>query len=482
MAPLFPALFLLLAADETAGLDALMKRLIGVFTTAEREAADPVSPDQAIYQGAIPGMLRGLDPHSIFFDAAQFEQLKELEKSTRKGFGSVVSVLPGRVIFLQTLPGTPSARSGISAGDEILVMNGIPLAGLEMDQLVELLSQSRQQQARLDVRRPGNARLLTFVLTPEEVAAPAVDRAFLLRPDAGYVRIANFETETGPQLQKAIDLLGGDNLKALVIDLRNNPGGVLPAALDVSSLFLPPGTRLLTIRGRSKEPEEVTVAGKAKPYSFPIGVLINGKSASAAEIVAGAIQDHDRGAILGEPSFGKGLVQSVYPLSSGAGLALTTAYYYTPSGRSIQRPLEGGQLDRATPGTPQEYKTAKGRVVRGGGGIQPDEMVYPEPVTPFRAVMEGSGILTTYATQFTLKNKVDDQFEVSPSLLNDLQVFLSESKIRPSLAEWSREREWISSRLKQEIFNQALGVEKGDEVEMRRDPVVRRALGLLGIE
>ncbi len=479
---LLPALLLLFADERIADLEAAVKRLVEVFSAIEREAADPVAPDQAIYQGAIPGMLRRLDPHTIFFDAAQFEQLKELEKSTRKGFGSVVSVLPGRVIVLQTLPGTPSGRAGISAGDEIMAINAIPIARLEMEQLVELLQYSRQQQARLDVKRPGNARLLTFVLTPEEVDSPAVDRAFALAPGAGYVRVSSFESETGAQLRKAIDSLGADKLKALVIDLRNNPGGVLAAALDVCSLLLKPGARILTVRGRSKEPEDVTVSVKARPYEFRVAVLINSKSASASEIVAGAIQDYDRGVVLGEPSFGKGLVQGVYPLSSGTGLALTTAHYYTPSGRSIQKPLEGGQLDPAAAAPAGEYKTAKGRVVKGGGGIHPDEIVYPEPVTRFRAVVEASGILTTFATTYILRNKVEETFDVTPALLNELQVFLSESRIRPGVSEWSLERAWIQARLKQEILTQAVGVEKGDEVEMRRDPVVRRALALLGVE
>lgn len=482
MLPLLPALLLWFADEKAGELETLLKRFVDVFATVEREAAEPVNTEQAIYQGAIPGLLRGLDPHSIFFDPGQFEQLKELEKSTKKGFGSVVSVLPGRVILLQTLPGTPSARSGLSAGDEILAINNIPLARLDMEQLVGLLSQSRQQQAKLDVRKAGNARIMTFVLTPEEVESPAVDRAFAIGPGFAYVRITSFEGETGEQLQKALESQGGEKLKGLILDLRNNPGGVLPAALDVASLFLKPGQKLLSIRGRRKETEEIKVHDKAKPYGFPVVVLINGKSASASEIVAGAIQDHDRGQVLGEPSFGKGLVQSVYPLSASSGLALTTAYYYTPVGRSIQRPLQGGTLDSVTAAPQPEYKTAQGRKVRGGGGIQPDEVIYPEPVTQFRAVMDGSGILTTFATLWMIKNKVEPGFQVTPGLLDELRVFLSESKIRPGTAEWIKERDWITSRLKQEILNQSAGVEKGDEVELERDPVVRRALRLLGVE
>ena len=162
-------------------------------------------------------------------------------------------------------------------------------------------------------------------------------------------------------------------------------------------------------------------------------------------------------------------------------MALTTAYYYTPSGRSIQRPLRNSRLDEVTQAAQPEYKTAKGRTVRGGGGILPDEIVLPESTTQFRAVVDASAILTTFATQYTLKHKIDETFEITPALLDEVQVFLSESRIRPSLAEWSRERDWISSRVKQEILNQALGVEKGDEVELKRDPVVLRAMSMLGV-
>lgn len=473
-----------LAAQETNPLEEGLKRFTEVLARIQEEAADPAPPQQAIFQGALPGALRRLDPHTVFFDAAQFEQLKQLQSATTKGFGSVVSVLPGRVIFLQTLPGTPSARAGIEAGDEIVAINGIVLAQLDPEQLIALLTESRQQQARLDVRRPGNARLIPFLLTPEEMESPSVDRAFLLRPGIAYVRATSFEKETGAELKKAIDGLGGNALRGLALDLRNNPGGVLPAALDVAALFFEPGTRILSVRGRSVEGQEVKVADTAEPYRFPLAVLINNRTASAAEIVAGAVQDLDRGAVLGEPSFGKGLVQSVYPLSMGAGIALTTAYYYTPSGRNIQRPIAAGQLEANLPREgAAEYTTKNGRKVKGGGGIQPDEIVYPEPTTRFRAVMEATGMFTTFATETARKTPgITPEFEVTAALLDEFQLFLSQRNIRPGVAEWSKEREWLRARLRQEILNQAIGVDKGDEVEMRRDPVVLRALRAMGVE
>jgi carboxyl-terminal processing protease len=456
------AFLLLFAENGGESLDEALKRFIDVFAAVQENAADPVNSAQAVYEGAIPGMLRRLDPHSIFFDPVQFEQLKELERSTRKGFGSIVSILPGRVIVLQALAGTPSARAGLNPGDEIIAINGIRLDRLHTEQLVQLLTQSRQREVRLDVRRPGNARLIPLTLTPEDVDSPSVDRAFLLQPGIGYVRATSFDAKAGEQLKAAIEKLGGAKLDGLVLDLRDNPGGVLNAAVEVAALFLKPGHKIVSVKGRAVGGDEAVVPEKAAPYTFPMSVLINGKSASASEIVAGALNDHHRATIIGEQSFGKGLVQTVFPLSQGAGIALTTAYYYTPGGRSIQRPL-AGQLQEVT--------------ANAGGGIIPDQVVQPEPMTRFRAVLDANALFTSFATDWLQRNRaqVTESFEVSNELLDEFQAAMSARNIRPSLAEWSSEREWIRSRLKQEIFNLALGVAKGDEVEAHRDPVVRAA-------
>jgi carboxyl-terminal processing protease len=474
---ILPLLFLFAPPPSTADLDAALKRFTQVLSLVESQAADPVSTEQAIYQGAIPGMLRKLDPHSIFFDPQQNEQLKEMEKSERKGFGTVVSVLPGRVIVLQAMPGTPSAKAGLTPGDEIVAINDIALARLNFDQLVGYLSEARQHRAMLNVRRPGNARPMQFVLDPALVDAPSVERVFLLREGAGYIRVNGFDPQTGKQFKEAIEKLGGAKLKALVLDLRDNPGGVVQAALEMASYFVKPGQKLLSVKGRSIEGQDVDSPKTAMPYSFPVAVLVNAKTASAAEIVSGALQDHDRAVILGEPTFGKGLVQNVFPLSSNTALALTTAFYYTPSGRSIQKPLASGQLEVER--QKEQFRTDSGRVVTGGGGIQPDVIVHPENPTRLRVVLDASGLMTQFATQYTQGNRVTESFELTPAILEEFQVYAGQRSIQPPVGEWLLDRAWIQNRLKQEIFNQALGVAKGDEVEAQRDPVVRAALAKL---
>jgi carboxyl-terminal processing protease len=474
---LAPLLFFFAPPPPAEDLDGLLKRFTELVAIVESQAADKVNSEQAIYGGAIPGMLRELDPHSIFFDPQQNQQLKEMESSERKGFGTVVSVLPGRVIILQALPGTPSARSGLQPGDEIVAVNNIALARLEFDQIIQFLSEARQHQAQLIVRRPGNVRLLDFILDPALVDSPSVDRAFLLKPGVGYVRANGFDPQTAKQLKAAIENLGGEKLKGLVLDLRDNPGGVVQTALEAASYFLKPGQRILSVKGRSIDGQNVDTPPAATPYSFAVTVLVNAKTASAAEIVSGALQDHDRATIIGQPTFGKGLVQNVFPLSGNTALALTTAFYYTPSGRSIQKTLPSGHLEIEK--QKDEFRTDSGRVVTGGGGIQPDVLVAPEPITQLRLVLDASGVITSFATDFIQRHKITDTFDVTPAVLGEFQVYAAEHSIQPPVAEWVREREWVQNRLKQEIFNQALGVAKGDEVEAQRDPAIRAALSAL---
>lgn len=455
----------LLAASPADDLEQAVRKLATVFATVEAEAAEPVNASQAVYGGAMPGMLRTLDPHSIFLDPDQFQQLQEMTNSEQKGFGSIVSILPGRVFILQTLPDTPSARAGLSPGDEIVAVNSYSLMNFEMDQIVQLLGQSRRQEARILVRRANTPRLLEFVLTPATVAAESVDRGFLLQPGIAYVRIANFDGKTGRDTRSIIERLGGSDLKGLVLDLRNNPGGVAESALEVASLFLEPGKTILRIRGRSRKEETVAVPPDAKPYTFPVSILINEKTASAAEIVAAALQDHKRASVAGIRSFGKGLVQSVYPLSDSAGLALTVAFYYSPNGRNIQRPLKNVQIET---------------IQTDRGGVEPDATVGGETATRLRAVLDASGSFTTFSTE-TLRrgNPLSTTFEMPPSVMDDFRVWLSERKIQPGVSEWTADSGWIRSRLRQELVNQSAGVEKGDEIEAERDPQVQRAIGLL---
>lgn len=469
-------LLLFFAAPPADDLDRQVKNFVDVLSIVRQNAADPVSTD-VIYQGAIPGMLRTLDPHTVFFDPQQYEQLKQMERSEQKGFGTVVSVLPGRVIVLQALPGTPSAKAGLAPGDEILAINNVALSRLDFEQLVQYLGMARQRQAQLVVRREGNARLLEFTLNPAVMDAPSVERAFLLKDGVGYIRVASFDPQTGRQIKDSIEKLGGNALKGLLLDFRNNPGGVVEAALETASYFLKPGQKILSVKGRAVKGKDVEVPKTAVPYSFPVTILVNEKTASAAEIVTGALQDHDRATVFGVPTYGKGLVQSVYPLSGETAMALTTSFYYTPSGRSIQKPLRESQLQLSQ--QRGGFQTDAGRKVTGGGGIQPDHVVQPPLPDRLGAVLESSGVFSSFAIDYVHSHKLDLAFRVTPAVLDEFQTYCSERRIQPGVGEWLNERALIESRLNEEIQTQLGGIEKGDEIAAGRDPVIQAALAEL---
>lgn len=475
------------AADPPKDDDARqMKKFIDAWSILEQNTADPFDIDQAFYQGAIPGLLRHLDPHSVFFDPGQFEQLQQMESSTQKGFGTIVSVLPGRVVVLQTMSGTPSEKAGMTPGDEILAVNNYRLDRLDADQIVGLLSQSKQKPAELVVRRPGSANLIELTLTPANVQTSSVERVFELQPGIGYIRVSAFEAKTAAEIRDGIEKLGGNNLKGLVLDLRNNPGGLMTAALETASFFLRPGQVILSAKGRNVPETIEKVPPENKPYTFPLAVIVNGKTASASEIVSGALQDHDRATIVGEPSFGKGLVQSVYPLSEKTGLALTTALYYIPSGRSIQKTFASQKAFGADdfelgatathPNERSDFKTDSGRPVPGGGGIVPDIQVAPAELNRLREVLEASASFTSFAAEYLRDHKVTDGWDVSPQVLDQFQAWLYQRRIQPSLTEWTENRPFIESRLKTEVYDLALGVAKGDEIEAKSDPQIQKAL------
>ena len=469
--------------DES--LDAQLQRFLDVYSVVEANNADPIDPKAVFYDGVLPGMMRTLDPHSSFLNPDQYESLREMQRSTEKGFGSVVSLLPGRVIVLQTLPGSPSARSGLSAGDEIIVINRYPLSGFSIEQLTALLGQSRQQKAQLMVKRPGFARLIPMELVPAEMADPSVRHAFFLEPGVAYIKLGNFEQATAGEFRVAVDRLGANELEGLILDLRQNPGGIVESAAALASFFLDPGQNILWIKGREGTAQDVSVPRDSEPYLFPVCVLVDDRTASAAELLAGALQDHDRAQIIGVPTYGKGLVQSVFQLSEGAAVALTTARYLTPSGRSIQRPLGDCDLYALAhcdeqPNVLPEFETDSGRIVKGGGGITPDQTIPPRGYSEFEAVMEASNSFFEFAQQYLHRHgALSENFEVSSEMLDNFHSYLDARRIQPGLPEWSSTVGFIRGRLKQELFNLSFGVDKGDEVAAQHDPMIQAAVRIL---
>ncbi len=465
------------SAENPQEADSLVKQLtrfVEVFNLLDRNLTDPIEPSEAIYKGAIPGMLRTLDPHSAFLDPRQFESLKEMQRSTEKGFGSVVNLLPGRVIVLQTLADSPSARAGIAPGDELVILNGRPLTQMPVEQLVAVLSKSRRDRTQLMVKRPNFTRLIPMTLVPAELASPSVSRDFFIEPGLAYVKIVNFEAATARELHSVIENMGGRDLHGLILDLRGNPGGIVEAAAQVAAFFLDAQKRIVWLAGRSGPKEDLTVPDGYEPYRFPMAVLIDDRTTSAAELVAGALQDHGRAAVVGDRSYGKGLVQSVYTLGSKTGLALTTAYYLTPNENPIQRSL----------GNCGEYQLASCEDGRSAdelrGGIEPDKTVYPLRLSELETVLKASHSFLEFARGYVGKHQgIEGSFEPTNEMLDNFQLYLSERGIRPTVSEWSRAVAFIRANLKQEVLNLTVGVAKGDEVQLRRDPVVMAAVNTL---
>lgn len=446
---------------------------------------DPVDPDRTIFDGGTRGMLSALDPFSSFFDPDQFEQLKQFTQGKARGFGSVLYVQPGKILVLQTAEGSPSWRAGLGPGDEIVSVNGTRVERLDLPSLVELLQKARSQTAQLGVIRPGSVVPQDFELHPAEVPTPTVDKAFPLKPGFAYVHLTGFDIKTPQEVSDALQRLGGANLKGVLLDMRDNRGGVVDAAVDMASLFLKPDVLVLTQRGRSMPEKSYRTQALPTRFDFPLVVLVNGSTASAAEVFVAALQEHDRALIVGEPTYGKGVVESVAALSANTGLALTTAQYFTPSGRSIQRPIPGTALETpekglaTSPDPASAFKTDSGRAVAPGGGITPDVVLPATTRDPWVTFLNQRGAFTSFASEYlTLHGKVTRDFAPDAQTLAGFRDYLDRQNIRVPEEYWGPDQDYLKLRIKTEIFNLVFGLAAGDEVETRGDPHVQQGAAL----
>ena len=325
------------AATSEDDVKQSLRAFTKVLGAVEDNFADKVSPDKAIYKGAIPGMTRTLDPHTSFFDPKDFQLLREDQKGHYYGVGMTVAPRNGKTIVIAPFAGSPAYKAGIRPGDVILEVNDKRTDNMTTTEVADLLKGPRGSQVQVVIAREGADKPVTFNIIRDEIPRKSVEDAFWLKPGIMYLDIQSFNENTSREVEDNFRRLGENNVKGLVLDLRENPGGLLNEGVAVADRFLQKGQTIVSHRGRSS-PEKPYIARHGNEgRDYPIVVLVNRYSASAAEIVAGALQDHDRALILGDNTFGKGLVQTVYPLSENTGLALTTAHFYTPSGRLIQR-------------------------------------------------------------------------------------------------------------------------------------------------
>jgi carboxyl-terminal processing protease len=492
---------------------------LGNFTEAldviQQIYVDKIGPDKLVYS-AIKGMLRTLDPHSSFFDPKEFSRLREEQHS--KYFGLGIRVRPllrdrGRVVIVEPPAiGSPAERKGLRAGDVISKIEGESIDDWTSDEVVAHLRGPRGTTVNITVERPNVREPLQVNVERDEIPLITVPYAFEVRPGVGYVKIDRFSESTTDELRTKLDELDESKLSGLILDLRDNPGGLLNQAIEVSDCFLPYNALVVSTKGRADGSAKAYKAPTTKKVMIPMVVLINRHSASASEIVAGALQDHDRALIVGETSFGKGLVQSVYTLQNETGMALTTAKYYTPSGRLIQRDYSGSTLEyfNMTLGTdiaPAENtgereikQTDSGRKVYGGGGISPDVLETMRELNRFEALLVSKDVFFQYARRLTSglvpsagnfqqsvrNNESASQrgkntkplpaLEVTDDILVDFKTYLRDQQIEFTDEDIQKNVDFIKRRIRQEVYTSSFGLQEGFRVAVQGDTQVLKAL------
>src|SRR5579885_303996 len=473
------------AHDSDSDVSTSLKQFSEVYNIVEQNYAEPVNPDKAIYNGAIPGMLHVLDPHSNFFDPKSYSLLREDQRGKYYGVGMTVGPRNNKVIVIAPFAGAPAYRAGIRPGDVIIAVDGKPTDNMSTSDVAEMLKGPKGTTVRITVLREGTPKPLDFSVTRDEIPRYSVDVHFMIRPGIGYMHVSGFQETTEHEVQKALDEMG--DLKGLVLDLRGNPGGLLSEGVGVADKFLHKGQLIVSHHGRSSPEKRYVATHGNSGKDYPLVVLVNRGTASAAEIVAGAIQDHDRGLIVGETTFGKGLVQTVYPLAENTGLALTTARYYTPSGRLIQRDYSNVSLydyyynrDLDSNGANKEVKlTDGGRTVYGGGGITPDVNVPPVKSNHFQDTLFQHYAFFNFAKRYVVKNNVTRNFTVDDNILQEFRKFLDEEKIPYTEQDFAENNDWLRYSIKSEIFVDQFGQDEGLKIRAENDPQIIKALELL---
>jgi carboxyl-terminal processing protease len=476
------------ATDESQLRDSL-KAFTNVYALVEQNYAEPINGEKAdtvIYDGAIPGMLRVLDPHSTFHDPKDYAKMQEDQRGRYYGVGMVIQQQQNKIYVRTPYEGTPSYRAGIRPGDIIASVDGKSAEGMNSEQVAKALKGPKGTHVTLTTIREGQSKPLTFDLVRDEIPHPSVDLKYEIRPGVGYIHLTNFQQTTAHEVEEAINGFG--DLKGLVFDMRRNPGGLLSQAVEVCDHLLSKGQNIVSQRGRAYPDQVYSATHGNSGHTFPIVVLVNRDTASAAEIVSGALQDHDRALIVGETTFGKGLVQTVYNLSENTGLALTTYHYYTPSGRLIQRDYNGVSLydyynhANALPAdnTNKEVKlTDSGRTVYGGGGITPDEKIETPKSTPFMDSLLYRDAFFHFAAHYLSNRTVDKDFKVDDLVLGDFKQYLTSQNIEWKNEDFNIPMDWIKSNIKSEILTSQFGQLQGLRARADWDPMIQKALTYL---
>lgn len=478
-------------ASSDTDIQESLRTFTRVLSAIEENYADPVDVDKAIYNGAIPGMLRTLDPHSNFFDPKLYKLMREDTAGRYYGVGMTVQQRGGRIVVIEPFAGSPAFRAGIRPGDIVDRVEGESTVGMTTSDVADRLKGPRGTPVRVVFLREGAPKPIEHVLTRDEIPRHSVDQAFEVQPGYGYIKVSTFNETTSRELGEALRKLDSSLLQAVILDLRGNLGGLLNEGISVADMFLDKGQVVVSHRGRSSPERVYKVTAGSRGAAYPLVVLIDRSSASASEIVAGAIQDHDRGLVLGETSFGKGLVQNVYPLSENTGLALTIARYYTPSGRLIQRDFarlslydyyytsQERERNNETHAGQEVKTTDSGRLVYGGGGITPDVKFQAPRMSQVRQMLESRLAFFNFAKAYlAVHNTVPRDFQVTEQVMTEFRAFLDREKIPVTEEELRSDQEVVARRIQRDLLAFLYGRQVGDRVQIKADPVVLKAMEL----
>jgi len=472
---------------------------------------------ETLTKAAIQGMLKSLDPHSDYMDRKAFQEFNEKQRSEYFGIGAQIGVRNRATYVLEPFRRSPAARAGLQYGDHIVAVNGEDTSAWTSERVRNVLVGPRGTEVTVTVKRPGVAQPITATIIRDAIAYPSIPNYYMVKPGVGYIGLTrNFQATTNEELTRVMAALREKGAESFILDLRGNGGGYLEQAIRVADRLLQRGQTIVSTRGRpGRGFDQDAIADMGASENFPLVVLTDRRTASASEIVAGAIQDHDRGLIIGETTFGKGLVQRIFPVpSSGGALTLTIAHYYTPSGRLIQRDYSNGSLfeyytrrsvagDAPPPrNAADEKKTDLGRTVYGGGGIEPDIKVdslsffTPEFFTPaqgriftgvFMFVRELINGQIAGHTEFKIDGIEHDhrlapnEFTVTDSVMNSFREFAAkyykdnpDQGVTPAMLEDNKD--WLRARIRYEVLQAAYGSDKADQGLADLDLQLQRAV------
>jgi carboxyl-terminal processing protease len=488
LAPLYgPSIAARAATPTQDEMERSVKSLLTVYSIVEQNYADAVSSEKAIYQGAIPGMLRTLDPHSNFLDPEEYKDMQRKQRAQYFGIGMLISMDGPKTVAMEPFAGSPAWKADLRRGDVIVAVDGKDATRKDSAAVADMLRGPKDTQVKVTVTREGAPEPLIKTVTRGGIETSVVD-AFWLKPGIAFLSVTSFEAQTvARDVEAGLQRLGEDKIRGLILDLRDNRGGLVTEAVSLAGRFLHDGQVVVSHHGRVEKEQVFRAKSNPAAQKYPVVVMVNGQSASASEIVSGALQDHDRAWILGTNTFGKGLVQAQFPVSEGGALLLTIAHYYTPSGRLIQRDYSHRSFyeyytagGKDTQNLNDVKATDTGRKMYGGAGIAPDEKYESPKATLLERRLNPTYSLLLYRFGNSYfgadKPQLPEGWEPTDETMARFKDFLHTQAVPFTDAEFNRDKTWLRDQLRYELYLRAYNRKTADRAKFTSDPEVQHAI------